>query len=338
MIQPAAVEIGLTGRVIDRHLSRRRPERKILVSKTLPKISIGLPTYNRPDMLSEVLELFHRQTYSDFELIVSDNASPDPKVKRLCEHYAALDPRIRYVQHPINLGAEKNFWYVLDQASAPLFMWAADDDLWPLDFLEKGVTALEANPRASAWFCQVENIDIDGNVVRSYPSFKRFQSGTLKFTDLVRFLWEPEIMGKANLIYSIFRRQTLAEVIDTFRERPSTWGNDMNLVYGYLCRFNLVVDDQVVLRKRLATVTTAGAGKNPRSQIYPTEERATYFRNYRLAAAGSGYWLLTAAVLAARSPYDYLCSGRARQDYEFWRDRLFRVLARTGARLLRARK
>ena len=303
-----------------------------MADKSTPRVSIGLPIYNRPDTLSLVLDIFHRQTYRDFELIVSDNASPDPEVRRLCEKYATLDSRIRYVRQSFNLGAEKNFWFVYDQAVAPLFMWASDDDLWPRDFLEKGVATLDANPRASAWFCQVVNINVHGHVVRSYPSFKRFQSRTPKFIDLVRFLWEPEIMGKANLIYSLFRRQALSGVIDLFRERPSSWGSDMNMVYGFLCRSDLVVDDHLVLQKRVPSLTI-DAVRDARMMLYPREERVGYFRNYGFAAAGSGYRLLTAAVLAARSAYDYRRSGRAQEDYEFWKGRVFRVLTRLRARL-----
>ncbi|RXH01609.1 glycosyltransferase family A protein [Bradyrhizobium vignae] len=280
-----------------------------------PRVSIGLPTYNRPDLLSLVLEAFRQQTFSQFELIISDNASPNPEVRKLCEHYANIDARFRYVRQPVNQGAEKNFWFVYDQARAPLFLWASDDDLWPADFLERGVRALEGKPNASAWFCQVVNINMRGEVVREYPSFKRFQSTILKPLDLIRFLWEPEIMGKANLIYSIFRRQALARIVDIFRERPPTWGNDMNLVYGYLCRYNLIVDDQLTLQKRVP-IEVVDSVPIPRSQIYPREEREVYFESYRCAAAGSGYRLFTAAVLAARSAYDYAASGRAATDYE----------------------
>ncbi|TWB59188.1 GT2 family glycosyltransferase [Bradyrhizobium sacchari] len=271
-------------------------------------------------------------------MIISDNASPNPEVRRLCELYASEDARLRYVRQPLNQGAEGNFWFVYDQARAPLFLWASDDDLWPADFLERGVAALQANPRASAWFCQVVNIDERDEIVRTYPSFKRFESTWLKSGDLARFLWEPEIMGKANLIYSIFRRQSLSKTLDKFRGRPSTWGSDMNLVYGHLCRFNLVIDDRVVLRKRVVG-ETVGSITNPRSQIYPRQERETYFEGYRLAAAGSGYRLFTAGVLALRSAYDYWKSGRAAFDYEHWafRRRVIRVLARIRAYVLGSR-
>jgi hypothetical protein len=141
-------------------------------------------------------------------------------------------------------------------------------------------------------------------------------------------------MGKANLVYSIYRRGTLSEAIEKYRALPVSWGGDMNLVYGYLCRNNLIIDDKVVLQKRVSAQSIE-LTLNPRVQIYPREVRALYFRNYRAISAGTGYWLLTATVLAVRSAYDYWCSGRAQEDYEFWKGRLFRVLARLRARFTR---
>jgi glycosyltransferase involved in cell wall biosynthesis len=290
------------------------------IAKASPKVSIGLPTYNRPELLALVLENFRKQTFSDFELIISDNASPDPRVRRLCEELAARDLRISYVRQPANQGAEANFWYVYDQARAPFFIWASDDDVWPTDFLEKGIAALDGTPGASAWFCQVVNINMNGDVVRKYPRFNRYKSTWLRSVDLARFLWEPEVMGKANLIYSVFRRETLRDMIGQFRGHPLSWGADMALVYGYLCRFNLMIDDQLVLKKRVSA-QSVDEELYPRSQIYPWEERRAYFKSYRRAAAGSGYVAFTAAVLAARFAYDYCYwfHRSVQRGFERWR-------------------
>src|SRR5579872_285263 len=296
----------------------------------LPRVSIGMPTYNRPELLELSLECFRQQTFADFELIISDNASPNPEVRQLCERYANVDSRFHYVRQPVNQGAEKNFWFVYYQARAPLFMWASDDDLWPTDFLEKGITALDSKPHASAWFCQIVNINIRGDTIRSYPSFTRFQSGVLKFVDLARFLWEPEVMGKANLIYAIFRRRALADVIEKFGAFPSSWGSDMVFFYGYLCRFNLIIDDRIILQKRVPVERLDSISK-PRLHIYPREERAAYFKGYRRAAADTGYELFTAAVLFVRLVYDYCCS--VRHDYEDWKNRNFARLTRIIQRI-----
>lgn len=92
----------------------------------------------------------------------------------------------------------------------------------------------------------------------------------------------------------------------------------MNLVYGYLCRFDVIIDDRLVLQKRLPG-EVGGLTLHPRSLIYPWDERRAYFRGYRKAAAGSGYLAFTAAVLIARFAYDYWFNRRAQHDYEVWR-------------------
>ena len=149
-------------------------------------VTIGLPTFNRADFLKEALNSFCVQTFSDFELLISDNASTDPCVRELCERVAAEDERVRYVRHDKNRGPEANFWYVWEQARSPYFMWASDDDVWPPDFIARAIVALTENPKLSAWFCQIENINTHGVTLRKYPSFKRLSSTGARAMDLAR--------------------------------------------------------------------------------------------------------------------------------------------------------
>jgi len=273
-------------------------------------VSIGLPIYNRFDLLKGVVDNFLRQTFDDLELIISDNASPDPRVKELCETTAAIDRRVRYVRHEINKGAIANFWFVYEQASAPYFMWASDDDVWPLDFLARGVAALERDPASDGWFCQVVNINSSGDVIRSYPSNTRFSSSRSRFRDLVRFLWEPEVMGKCLMLYAIYRRDALADVADALKSRPYTWGLDNAIVYAFLCRHDIVVEDDIALGKRIHTQAELYRVDDPRSAVYPWSEARTYFGSLLVAARGTRYAPLTAAVLAVRWVYDRLYHER----------------------------
>ena len=64
---------------------------------TIPRLSIGLPVYNGENFVAESLEALLGQSYEDFELIISDNASTDGTA-RICQHYEKKDSRIRYVQ------------------------------------------------------------------------------------------------------------------------------------------------------------------------------------------------------------------------------------------------
>jgi glycosyltransferase involved in cell wall biosynthesis len=269
-----------------------------------PAVSIGIPTFNRASLLQSVIDNLRNQTFGDFELVISDNASTDPRVRAVCESAAREDPRMRCYYHDRNQGAAANFWFVYEQARAPLFMWASDDDVWPQDFIERGVNALRLQPSASAWFCQVTSINFAGEVIRTLPSFRRFSSTNRRAADLVRFLWEPEVEGKANLIHALFRRETLAEVIDEWKTWPESWGADMAVVYGYLCRHDLVVDDDISLLKRAHPSERQQNIADPRAFIYPWPEARGYFRSYLAAAHGTRYRALTFATLCARWLYD----------------------------------
>ena len=67
-------------------------------------VSVGLPTYNRPNCLKRALEIITAQTYRHLEIIVSDNASPDGRVKEVVDAYSRVDPRVKYFRREQNTG------------------------------------------------------------------------------------------------------------------------------------------------------------------------------------------------------------------------------------------
>ena len=67
------------------------------------RVSIGLPVYNGEAFLTESIESLLAQTFDDFELIISDNASTDG-TEEICRSFAAADARIQYHREPTNQG------------------------------------------------------------------------------------------------------------------------------------------------------------------------------------------------------------------------------------------
>jgi glycosyltransferase involved in cell wall biosynthesis len=110
-----------------------------------PMVSIGMPVYNGEETLRCALDSLLGQSFADFELIISDNASTDG-TESICRGYAERDPRIRYVRQSKNVGAGANFWFVLGEARSDYFMWAASDDTRSRDFVEVNIKFLSANP------------------------------------------------------------------------------------------------------------------------------------------------------------------------------------------------
>lgn len=118
-----------------------------------PLISVVIPTYNRAAFLKQALESVLAQKLTDFEIIVGDNASTDDTAKLMADFH---DPRIRYYRHGQNLGATRNWRFVVSQAVADLVAPLADDDLFKPEHLMTGCAALEAYPRAAYYTCASE--------------------------------------------------------------------------------------------------------------------------------------------------------------------------------------
>jgi len=114
-----------------------------------PLISVGVPTYNRPDGLRRTLSCLSVQTYPRLEILVSDNCSPGTETAKVLAEMAERDPRIRYVHQSKPLGATGNFRFVFRETRGDYFMWAADDDEWEPTFIERCFNALQ-NGAASA--------------------------------------------------------------------------------------------------------------------------------------------------------------------------------------------
>jgi glycosyltransferase involved in cell wall biosynthesis len=111
----------------------------------MPRVSIGLPVYNGERYLSQVLESLLSQTFVDFEIIISDNASSDGTTE-ICRYYLASDRRVRYFRNRRNIGAAPNFNRTFELSSAPLFQCAACDDIYEPRFLEHCVAELDRDP------------------------------------------------------------------------------------------------------------------------------------------------------------------------------------------------
>jgi glycosyltransferase involved in cell wall biosynthesis len=134
---------------------------------TVPRLSIGLPVYNGEEYLAESFEALLGQSYSDYELIVTDNASTDG-TEEICRRYADQDSRIVYHRLPENIGAAPNHNHVLTLARGELFKWASHDDLYGRDLLKVCVDALDAHPETILAHSWNATIDTDGKIIEPF--------------------------------------------------------------------------------------------------------------------------------------------------------------------------
>jgi glycosyltransferase involved in cell wall biosynthesis len=119
-----------------------------------PTVSIGLPVYNSSEYITLLLDSLIHQSFTDFELIISDDVSIDSTFE-ICYDYSCKDERIKLIRQSKNIGMVNNQNYVLKKAIGKYFMWAAHDDYYHPDFIKDLVAILEINPNVVTAFCPI---------------------------------------------------------------------------------------------------------------------------------------------------------------------------------------
>ena len=168
------------------------------------RVSIGLPVFNGENYLEEALDSILAQTHSDFELIISDNASTD-RTEEICRAYTARDERIRYFRNGTNLGAAKNFNRVFELSSGEYFKWAAHDDLCTPEYLERCVEILDRESDVVLCYSKTSIINERGELVENY--FDGFDLRSLKPHERFRDFFQAP--GLCNPIFGLIRASVL---------------------------------------------------------------------------------------------------------------------------------
>ena len=132
-----------------------------------PAVSVGLFVYNGERFIEDALNSILNQTFTDFELIISDNASTD-RTGEIAKAYAQRDNRVRYHRSEKNMGAGWNARRVYELATGKYFKWAAVDDLVEPDLLRRCVEILESDPGCVVAHARTKEVDENGNFIKNY--------------------------------------------------------------------------------------------------------------------------------------------------------------------------
>lgn len=170
-----------------------------------PRITIGMPVHNGEKYLCEALDCFLIQTYDDFELIISDNASTDA-TEEICRTYARRDGRIRYVRNKKNLGAAPNYNQCVELARGKYFKWAAHDDLCDASYLEECVRVLDADSTILVAHSLTTIVDEYGRRKHDYNDLLNFRSDSAS-ERFGHYLFRPA--SEWNAIFGLMRTAEL---------------------------------------------------------------------------------------------------------------------------------
>ena len=153
-----------------------QPAEGKLASGQRPRISVGLPVYNGQNFLAAAIESVLAQTYRDFLLVISDNASTDA-TQRICEEFASRDPRVDYHRAQTNRGIVWNFNEVFRLSRTEYFMWFAHDDALAPQYLERCLEVLDRDPSVVSCFSSCRDIDGTGTTIGVRRSRAALRSG-----------------------------------------------------------------------------------------------------------------------------------------------------------------
>ena len=172
-----------------------------------PRVSFGLPVYNEERSIRRCLDSILAQEFSDYEIVVSDNASTD-RTPEILAGYAARDARVRVFRNEVNLGLIANFNRAFHLSRGEYFRWVGGDDWLEASYASRCVAALEADPgaiAATAGFtlhrdetCLSESFQ--GELLESERPSRRFAT-MLWFFHAGAAKYEP--------LYSLIRREVL---------------------------------------------------------------------------------------------------------------------------------
>jgi glycosyltransferase involved in cell wall biosynthesis len=127
-------------------------------------VTVGIPVFNGERFIRQAIESVLAQTFTDYELLISDNASEDGTAA-ICREFAAIDRRIKFIQQENNRGPFWNLKYVTDGANGRLLVWLAHDDALDRLFIEECVAYLDRNPRAVIVSGDFRIVDESGNQI-----------------------------------------------------------------------------------------------------------------------------------------------------------------------------
>ena len=219
---------------------------------SVPLVSIAIGSYNRANLISKTIESLLRQSETDFELIVSDDASTDGTVE-LCERYAATDSRIRVHRNPVNLGLARNCSQVLRMTRGEFVVLAGDDDVYEPEFLRRLIDVLRQYPQASLAASRVDIIGSKGAYISEYPPTYPSTPAPSRLCGANTMLWK----GFGVLMTGMYRRTNMMKTGLYEAVYRNYWDSvDLVFLFDMALHGDLLWLDEVLVHKRAGGVSS----------------------------------------------------------------------------------
>ncbi|QHI37443.1 Putative teichuronic acid biosynthesis glycosyltransferase TuaG [Kordia antarctica] len=217
-----------------------------------PLVSVITPTYNSEVFISETIDSIRAQTYTNWELILVDDASSDTTVEIL-QHYSTLDKRITFYVLDTNSGAAIARNTAIEKASGSFIAFLDADDLWKPEKLSKQISFMQTKDIAvsfSSYELMNEKGTSLGKMIKALPTVNYAKMLKSNYVGNLTGMYNAEKLGKVympnirkrqdwalwlKLIKKVGKAHSLEEPLAKYRVRDnSISSNKINLLkYNY---------------------------------------------------------------------------------------------------------
>ena len=191
-----------------------------------PLVTIGLPCYNSERYIAQAIESLLAQTFTDFKIIISDNASTD-STAAICQRYAAADARVYSTRNAVNIGLTRNFNRVFDLSNSKYFKWATADDFSGPQMLADAVAILESDPSVALCYPRTVLVDAEGQETNRYVD----KLNLMQDSPVERFVTLVSEIALVNHHLGLLRADAI--------RRTRLWGKHVGADIGFLAELSL---------------------------------------------------------------------------------------------------
>lgn len=235
------------------------------------RFTIGIPAF-KAAFLKECINSVLTQSFTDFELIVINDASPDA-IDEIVLSFN--DKRIRYYKNDKNTGAENvvNNWNkCLDSAVGEYFILLGDDDKLEPDYLEEFNGLILKYSHLDVFHCRSKIIDGNSEIIGLTPSWPEFES-------VYDNIWHRLSGYRIQYISDFVYRTDALKNEGGFYFIPLAWGSDDITSYRQMLHKGIAHTNQCLLNYRNSPVTISNSG-NIELKLLAIQKEKYWFMNF----------------------------------------------------------
>ena len=107
-------------------------------------LTIGFPVFNEEKRINKALKNIYSQSYKNFNLYISDNASTDGTYK-ICKIWQKKKKNIKIFKQKKKVNINSNFYFIYSKSKTKYFMWIAADDRRSKNYIRDNLNFLKEN-------------------------------------------------------------------------------------------------------------------------------------------------------------------------------------------------